>query len=267
MALNLYLFRPRMPCSGASTENAEALHRLQPCLDALGVGMVYSDGERILHANDAMARGTGYTTDELAHMKDPFMLLRDEERELFRARMSRRLDGDPVSSLFETIILHRDGHEIPVEISVQLVPRENGRPGVVAAVLFQPVPTGITTESVRVIAREFIQGPPERLQEAGRRLAATVHGRALPDYFRVFAQMGLGSLAERIEGRPSLRRFVGRDLLETESNPAMSCEFTLGYLSAAVEQVDGGPALGAEVRCVRRGAPACEFMVRGSHHS
>jgi PAS domain S-box-containing protein len=100
------------------TQLYESLLRAQ---SDVGEGFSVSSGQRFIYANDAFCRMSGYTRDELLAMPDLVELAAPEQRADMRERIRRRLNGQPVPSHYETAILHKDGHWVELEISVQLL--------------------------------------------------------------------------------------------------------------------------------------------------
>jgi PAS domain S-box-containing protein len=67
-------------------------------------------------ANPQVCRMTGWTEEE-AVGRDISDFFAPDQKELLEKRNRRRLEGEELSNIFESKLLHKDGHAIPVEIS------------------------------------------------------------------------------------------------------------------------------------------------------
>ncbi|MEE8372950.1 MAG: PAS domain S-box protein, partial [Dehalococcoidia bacterium] len=77
---------------------------------------VIADGGRHVYANPQAAAITGYSVTEL--LNNTFRdLAHPDELVTLTERYMRRLDGDPVPSQYETVILRKDGQSVPIEVS------------------------------------------------------------------------------------------------------------------------------------------------------
>jgi PAS domain S-box-containing protein len=95
----------------------ESLSRLNEAI------LVVENGE-VVYANEALQRLNGYSYRELQTI--PFMdIVVPGERSAVAERMRRRLAGESVEDHYETVIRHKDGHEIEIEVAVQIL-QSNG---------------------------------------------------------------------------------------------------------------------------------------------
>ncbi len=78
----------------------------------LGEGLVIVQDERIVYANEAFCKISGYGTEELYCLSSCFDLLIEEERRLFDEHLRRRIDDELVVDHYETAILHKSGRRI-----------------------------------------------------------------------------------------------------------------------------------------------------------
>jgi len=85
----------------------------------LGEGFVLTEGRRMLYANEAFCRISGYSVDELAAMPSYFELVVPEERELIGERLRKRLGGEKVEEHYESAMIHKSGRWVDVEVSVR----------------------------------------------------------------------------------------------------------------------------------------------------
>ena len=91
------------------------------------VFMYRTDNFRFLYANEGGQRQVGYTEGEILRMtvldiKPEFTV------ESFRRLVQPLLDAKQPSLLFQTVHRHKDGHTIPVEVYLQLVPDAGREP-------------------------------------------------------------------------------------------------------------------------------------------
>ncbi|HVL80461.1 MAG TPA: PAS domain S-box protein [Actinomycetota bacterium] len=97
------------------TTRADVLLKAQ---SDLGEGVVVVEDLRIVYANDAYCRMTGYRLEELQALDSALDLASAEERELLADRCRRREAGERVPNHYETSLIHRDGERRHVEIAV-----------------------------------------------------------------------------------------------------------------------------------------------------
>ena len=89
-------------------------------LCALREGVFVTEGTRVVFADPGCERITGYTAQELA-MPDVLALVAPSERPAVAERLARRLRGEPLDIHYQSAIVHRDGHTVPVELAAHLV--------------------------------------------------------------------------------------------------------------------------------------------------
>ena len=86
----------------------------------------------IKFANHRLAEANGRTVEELINTN--FLdYVRPEEVPRVANRYQRRMAGEDVEQVYETVLLHKDGHEIPVEVNAGAITYE-GSPAVFAFV-------------------------------------------------------------------------------------------------------------------------------------
>jgi PAS domain S-box-containing protein len=93
--------------------------------------LIVQDG-MIKFANRRLAQANGRTVEELLNTNFLDYVRPDEVPEVAN-RYHRRLAGVDVEQVYETVLLHRDGHEIPVEVNAGAITYQ-GRPAVFAFV-------------------------------------------------------------------------------------------------------------------------------------
>ncbi len=89
-------------------------------LCALGEGVIILEQERIVFADPGSQRISGYSLDELLALTSVFQIVEPSERPAVAQRLQKRLRGEPQESHYESMVLHRDGHGVPVEIAAYL---------------------------------------------------------------------------------------------------------------------------------------------------
>lgn len=137
----------------------ETLPRL---LSDIGVGLVIGDGDRALHVNDAFCSLTGYSVEEVLAQRPLIDLIAPEARQFVGDRVRRRLSRGDEPTMYETDLVHKDGHRVPVEVNARPV-LIDGRTEIVG--MFRDV-----TSSRRVAAELAIRAHQQAaVAELGRR--------------------------------------------------------------------------------------------------
>lgn len=231
-------------------------------LDEAGIGFVWSEGEHILHANQAIVRMTGFRREELLAMSDPFLLLPEPDRSRLRETMRDRIEGKHAPSTIDTSVRRKDEDYFPARITVRTVARSVRGIEVIALVRDRAhIPRPREPRAI-VEALLAVIGPAHvALEQAGTRFARSADARDIPSALAAFEELGLGAL--ELQKREGARfDFVGTGLAGKQpSAESPCCAIATGYLVGLVERFEGVPALGAHVECARRGDPACRFIV------
>lgn len=89
----------------------------------VGEGLIMLEGPRVVYANDACCRMLGRSADELRALALPDLLAPEEVLPAWE-QQRERFPGRRVREHFETRLLHKDGHEVDVEISIKRVDDE-----------------------------------------------------------------------------------------------------------------------------------------------
>lgn len=110
---------------------AEFKYTLDQTLDC--VFIFQPDTLRFSYANEGAKAQVGYSETELLQMT-PLDIKPEFSETSFRNLLQPLLDGSTPSVKFETIHRHKDGHDIPVEINLQLVSKAGLEPRFVAIV-------------------------------------------------------------------------------------------------------------------------------------
>jgi PAS domain S-box-containing protein len=114
--------------------------------------LIVQDG-MIKFANRRLAEANGRTVEEIVNTN--FLdYVRPDEVPIVANRYRRRLAGEDVEQIYETVLLHREGHEIPVEINAGAMTYQ-GSPAVLAFIR-------VTTE--RKLAEEALRQSEEKLR-------------------------------------------------------------------------------------------------------
>lgn len=75
----------------------------------MGEGFFVHEDGRLVYANEASSKITGYGPEELMALPSILELVIPEEREDLLERMSRRLANEPVVEHYESAIVRKDG--------------------------------------------------------------------------------------------------------------------------------------------------------------
>lgn len=98
------------------TELYEALLR---ALGEVGEGFLILEGERVVYANEACVRLSGYTVEELLALPSVLSLAAPDQRSVLEARLARALADQPTEDHYETAILRKDGRRVELEVGVR----------------------------------------------------------------------------------------------------------------------------------------------------
>ncbi len=120
------------------TDRKEAERELEQFKDTLDrtldcVFLFDPENLRFTFVNEGAARQVGYTREELLEMH-PFDIKPDYPEPRFRELVAPLLSGELPSMTFETVHRHKDGRDVPVEVSLQLVTPAGGSARFVAVV-------------------------------------------------------------------------------------------------------------------------------------
>lgn len=96
-------------------------------------GVVVMEHGKIVYSNDAMWRIGGYQQDDIPLGSDFINLIHPSERKRVSEIQKKRLSGEPVPGRYESLMLAKNGHPLPVEISAALY--RDGSDRVVALVI------------------------------------------------------------------------------------------------------------------------------------
>jgi PAS domain S-box-containing protein len=91
----------------------------------LGEAVLLVEARRLVHANEALARLTGYATEELRAMPDLLSLTPYEERESLRRLATASIEG--TSEPFRVTLLRKDGRRVAVEAVAKAVTQDGRR--------------------------------------------------------------------------------------------------------------------------------------------
>jgi len=124
----------------------------------LGIGCVVSDDQRLLYANEAFCRLTGYTAQELVDLPAFYDMCLPEDVPLLKERRQVRNQGREVVDHYEVPIRRKDGSLIEAEVSVKLA--SSGNPPRVIALVRD---VSECKKAERLMAEQF-----KRMQEIDR---------------------------------------------------------------------------------------------------
>jgi len=194
-------------------------------------GIAVVSAQRVRYVNPSLARMMGYAPDKV--VGTPFAQYLDEgEREWLVDRYRRRLVGEDVPPVYRTVLRHRDGQRVEVELNAGVVPYE----GALADLVF-----------VRDISER--ERTEAELRQRTEDLALL---RALTDA----ANRG-ASTAEVLSllSREVARVFAGRGAsvyLLSEDRKELVLQNLSGYPQALLERVEAAIGSGIPVRVAAR---------------
>jgi len=102
--------------------NYKAVKEFKTMLDEIHdcIFMFRPDTLGFTYANLGATMQLGYSIEELLHMS-PLDIKPEFTEASFRERLQPLLDGNKASVVFETVHRHKEGHTMPVEVSIQLL--------------------------------------------------------------------------------------------------------------------------------------------------
>ncbi|WP_170954844.1 PAS domain S-box protein [Polaromonas sp. AER18D-145] len=152
-----------------------SLHQFKGTLDQTleSVYIFDSDTLRFTYANEGAKRQTGYSETELMQMT-PLDIRKDETLEKYKQLVQPLIAGVLPSLTFESIYIHKDGHDMPVEVFMQLVRLEGQAPCFVAMVTDISARKQAEEEILRLNAdlEERVRQRTAQLQAANQELEA-----------------------------------------------------------------------------------------------
>lgn len=95
-------------------------------LSELGEGVVVTDAGRLLYANDAYCKMTGYGYEELEALPTLLELADPAERPALVERLSRRLAGGEVEDRYQAGLIRKDGRRVETDVAVRLLKTAHG---------------------------------------------------------------------------------------------------------------------------------------------
>ncbi len=139
----------------ALCEREEALARFKSTLDQTHdcVFIFAPDTLRFIYCNRGAVEQVGYSEAELFTMT-PLDLKPEFTERNFREMLQPLQDGRMISRVFETIHRHKDGHDVAVEVSLQLV-REQGQEGRFVSIVRDVTERKQVEETLRLSEERF----------------------------------------------------------------------------------------------------------------
>ncbi|HVL90177.1 MAG TPA: PAS domain S-box protein, partial [Actinomycetota bacterium] len=141
-------------------DQAEHYAGVVQAMGDLGEGFLVTDGRRLLFANDAYCRLTGYSLEELMAMPSLEALAPPDELERLQRRRTERLRGAAVVDSYDSALIRKDGERVELEVSMKILGTED-KPSIVCIV------RDITD---RKRAEDRLRAALEREHDAVRRL-------------------------------------------------------------------------------------------------
>lgn len=105
-------------------ESVKALKRCEQnfwtLINHSGDGIIVIQEGRIKYLNTSIANMLGYTVDEMLHT-DPQRIILPKECSKFRDLFDQLTTGEDIPIKFETVLLHKNGRAVPVEVSATTI--------------------------------------------------------------------------------------------------------------------------------------------------
>jgi PAS domain S-box-containing protein len=148
-------------------ELEKSQRRYKSLIESIQEGLYVVQDQKFVFLNEAIVNLIGYSVDELKG-NDFIKAIPPEHREIVTLRHKMRMNGEPVSTDFETTLLHKNGTtRVPVILSTTLT-EFDGRPAVVGTA------KDITE---RMKAEETIRKAHSKLEEINHTLEQTIEMR------------------------------------------------------------------------------------------
>jgi PAS domain S-box-containing protein len=163
------------------TERAEAEARVREVREILDVtrdGVFIFDAETLhfTYVNEGARQQVGYSSDELLQMT-MLHIAPDFTEEALRALLEPLERGEMMSTTFITTHRHRDGSDVPVEIVLQAIPGDGGRPSRYVKIVRDITERLETEERLQRVEQDL------RLVEDRERIARDLHDIVIQKLF------------------------------------------------------------------------------------
>jgi PAS domain S-box-containing protein len=99
----------------ALRQQRDLYERLLQGLSDLDEGVMVSEDQRIIFANDAFCRLSGYSQEELPALESTLTLIAPGEREAAARQLAKLNSGDSLGGRYEFGLYHKLGYSVPVE--------------------------------------------------------------------------------------------------------------------------------------------------------
>jgi len=120
---------------GADEALEESEARYRNLVERANDGIALIQDGLLIYANPSVAKLLGYSAADAGRLTGKRFedLLHPSEAPKLEELYRRRVAGEDVPSIYETIVMHRDGSEISVEVNVEMITYK-GRPAVLAII-------------------------------------------------------------------------------------------------------------------------------------
>jgi len=98
---------------------------LLKAISDIGEGVIVLEVSRVIYANEAFCRITGYSEEELAALPSFFQLVRSEDRGLIQENIISHFENRKSSGLYETVIQGKNGQTTHLELTVNTFKEES----------------------------------------------------------------------------------------------------------------------------------------------
>ncbi|MCA1696707.1 MAG: MASE1 domain-containing protein, partial [Actinobacteria bacterium] len=111
---------------GELSERTAIYETLLEAVSDLGEGFVVTDAGRLVFANQAYSRMTGYSFEELRELPSLLELTAPEHRDEITARLRDRIAGGDVVDHYEAALIRKDGQRVECEVAVEIAHTKAG---------------------------------------------------------------------------------------------------------------------------------------------
>lgn len=105
----------------------ERQRSLLATLSDLGEGLLVTENGRLIAANDAYVRLTGYTREELSGLPSMIALVVPEEREQLRTSILHGLTNNDTPSRYTATMINKSGQRVETEVAVHRLSRQHNQ--------------------------------------------------------------------------------------------------------------------------------------------
>ncbi|MDQ3018741.1 MAG: EAL domain-containing protein [bacterium] len=107
---------------GISPNNRDDINAIiLNAISELGEGLFILEGKKIVYANDACTKISGYSQEELYGLRSLLDVVTPDQYDGLLERFEKRLRGEKVSDHYRTSFVHKDGYAVHIEVAVKVL--------------------------------------------------------------------------------------------------------------------------------------------------